>query len=185
MKSIRSWFILIFILTTNFCDAQFQSQRFYGDSLSYAYIVLFDNDNQVTAGNKLKVEQRLEQLERIIEKESLGKLYIDAVPVYVNVQTLDVKNLDYKHHSFFEWMDLFFENEVITSETDIVSFTPAIQIPWADDSRSRCLDFSGSLVINKPEQYYGEIQRVIGVNTNYDRSPYICNNRNEHGQIKQ
>ncbi|MBN2215679.1 MAG: hypothetical protein JW723_15730 [Bacteroidales bacterium] len=136
MKSVRSCFTLILILTTNFCDAQFQNQRFYGDTLHYAYIVLYDNDNQVTAGNKLKVEQRLEQLERIIEKESLGKLFIDAVPVYVNVQMLDLKNLDYRLNSFFEWMDLFFKKEIITSSIDVISFTPAVQIPWADDSRS-------------------------------------------------
>ena len=66
MRIVRSFFLLLVILTIYKCNAQYQTQKHYGDTLRYAYIVLFENENQLTSDKKLKIEQRLNQLSYLI-----------------------------------------------------------------------------------------------------------------------
>ncbi|OQX98759.1 MAG: hypothetical protein B6I20_10715 [Bacteroidetes bacterium 4572_117] len=129
MRLAKSIFLLLFILTIHKCKAQYQAQRHYGDTLRYAYIVLFENENQLTSDKKLKIEQRLNQLSYLIKKESQGNLHIQAIPVYIDVHSLNLKSLHYKHHTFFNWIDCLMETGRIKPNIDIISFTPAIKMP--------------------------------------------------------
>jgi len=104
--------------------------------LNLAYIVLHDDHNNVKAVNMEKIQKRLNTFSSIINRETNDNLSIECTPIYYNVRSLGLNKLTYSTYTFFEWMDQLFSIEKLQSDYDIISFTPLIDIPWADDSHS-------------------------------------------------
>ncbi len=133
----RYYFIILFIILTNVCCSEkYRTERTFGSPLQCAYIVLYSDKNQITAPKKQKIIQRLNKFSQIMRHESLGNLDIRSIPIYLDVRSLGLSELGYQKLDFFQWIDVLLKTGRISFDTDIVTFTPAVNIPWAHDSHS-------------------------------------------------
>ena len=136
MNLLRRYNLIIALSILNNCYAQYQDQRIYGDTLHLAYVVLYEDENQLTSSLRSDIYERNKQISQVIEKESQNTLHIESVPVFIKIDSLGLIKLDYNAYTFFEWMDCLMECESIGKDVDIISFTPIKKMPWASDSHS-------------------------------------------------
>lgn len=136
INPVQYFFVSIILIAIYSVKPVYPSQRPYGETLHYTYIIIYESEDQISLEKKQRIQRRLDILTRIIEKESLNNLHIEVKPLYVDVHTIGHNELSYNTYTFFEWADLLMEMGNIHDNTDVVSITPAIKMPWASDSRS-------------------------------------------------
>ena len=136
MKIFHLLFIFYLVLPVASCTENQVSSRNYGNRLDLVYVVLYSHKTQVKAETTTRVQERLIIFSQTMTRETLGKMQITCTPLFINVHSLGLSGLNYQDHSFFEWMDCLLKTDELKSNFDVVTFTPVMNIPWANDSHS-------------------------------------------------
>lgn len=136
MKSFKLIFYLILALTSCTRQQEKQITRRYGNTLHFAYVVLYDQQTPVNTDLTNQINDRLDAFTKIMHREALERLTVKCTPLFINSSSLGLHQLNYADHTFFEWMDCLLEADALKTDFDVIAFTPIRAMPWASDSHS-------------------------------------------------
>lgn len=105
-------------------------------NLRHLYTVLYDDNEQITNEIKRRIKKRLDKFDITVKRESLGKINIESLPIYIDVRKMGDQGLEYSKRTVYEWIEDIWQFIGDKYKFDIFSFSPSIDIEWASDSHS-------------------------------------------------
>jgi len=104
-------------------------------NFSLLYAILYDNPADIET-EKEAWKNRLGWFQKVMHRESLGKISPDAKLVFLNVNKLGDKKLDYSKRTYLEWYKALDEYLKEKYDYNILGFSPARIVEWCNDAKS-------------------------------------------------
>jgi hypothetical protein len=116
------------------------SDKFYFNLL---YVVLYDKySKSLIEDYKPYFEERLNLFDKVLSRESLGKIVPSSELVFIDIKEFGSKELSYDK-SIFDWIkafDIYFKDY----DHNILSFAPIYEMPWCMDGPSQGFNYKGN-----------------------------------------
>jgi len=114
-------------------------------NFSLLYVVLFDDVSFSLVDNyKSYYEVRINLFDKVVERESLGKIDSNSNLAFLNVKEIGLKQLSYDLSAteFFHLIDDYYKDSF---DYNIIVFVPIYEIPWCIDGPSQGFNYQNKV----------------------------------------